>query len=225
MALKDTIVAQNTPLNPAYPSRPHGVPTYWNWYNGRWVRNPSNPACTALAAWGQVFPLKGAARAPFGKFETRWHRAWVHRKSGGWQLAQSVGTSYRTEGGAFRADFAGNAATQVQITQKPSQGGALMALPKVGDCLHWWPGPRGQFVASAIDWCYHQTDIRLTDARDQFCAQIGVDWWRTASAPYPNNPVAAHGNWVKLTTNWVTIGMFSCTAAQFRSDLPTFLRT
>jgi hypothetical protein len=224
MALIDTIIAQNTPFHSAYPSRPHGVPSYWNWYNGRWVNNATNPYCTSLAAWGQVFPIKGSTRNAFGKFETRWHRGWVHRKAGGWKLAQAAGTNYRTEGGAFRANFAGNAATRIQITQQLSTGGAQMTLPLLGDCVHWWPAPRASFVANEINWCYHQQDVRVTDARDQFCVQIGVDWWKSPTATYPNNPVAAHSNWVKLTTSWVTIGMFSCTAAQFRADLPTFLR-
>jgi hypothetical protein len=224
MALINTIIAQNTPFSPAYPSRPQGVPTYWSWYNGRSVQNAVTPNCSAIAAWGAVFPIKGAARNGFGKLETRWHRAWVHRKAGGWQLAQAVGTNFKTEAGAFRANFAGNAATKVEITQLLAQGGARMSLPLLGDCLHWWPAPRGVFNASAINWCYHQQDIRVTDARDQFCVQVGADWWRSATAAYPDNPGAGGSNWVKLTTSWTTVGFFSCTATQFRSDLPAFLK-
>jgi hypothetical protein len=225
MALINTIIAQNTFLSPAYPSRPQGVPTSWDWYNGRTTNQATSMGCSALAAWGQVYPIKGHTQRPFGKIETRWHRGWVHRKTGGWILAQAVGRNFKTEGGIFRADFSGNVSTKLSIIQQPSLGGALMSLPQAGYCVHWWAAPRGGFNANDVNWCYHQQDMRATDPRDQYCVQIGIDWWKSMTAGYPNNPDAGHSNWVKLTTSWQTIGMYSCTAGQFRSDLPYFLRT
>src|SRR4051812_41041546 len=145
MALINTIIAQNTFLSPAYPSRPQGVPTSWDWYNGRTTNQATSMGCSALAAWGQVYPIKGHTQRPFGKIETRWHRGWVHRKTGGWILAQAVGRNFKTEGGIFRADFSGNVSTKLSIIQQPSLGGALMSLPQAGYCVHWWAAPRGGF--------------------------------------------------------------------------------
>ena len=216
--LLDIIVAQNTSFSKGFPARPYGMPPNWNQYAGRWAYMSATEGWSAIAAWNIVYPIDGSQKAPAGKLETRNHRCWVHLRSGGWQLVQEVGNGFQIEGGMFVATMDDNVATPGVIEHTAT--GALMPLPSPGQCWHWWPGPRGTFDPEKVDWCYHQEDMRLTDAADKFCVEVGADWWASASAQYPNNPLAGNSNWIALTTAWQTVGFYSCTEAQLRADPP-----
>jgi hypothetical protein len=71
-------------------------------------------------------------------------------------------------------------------------------------------------------------DMRVTDPNLNLVASVGADWWRDANAPYvddhSNNPGAGSSNWIKLSTEWRTLGFYSMNTNQFRNDLPPPLR-
>lgn len=234
-SLLEYVIAQNTPLHDGYPSRPSCVPNYFSWYAGRSIQAATPPGThSACQGWGTCFPIEGIEQMPFSEFEISDYRVYV-RTSGVWNQVQSPGVGGLVlAGGAFRADFLGNAATAVTITDIPAQHGGRVTLPiclsppnpdtaiTVGDTTHFWPDPRGTFVNAGTDYFYNTALIRCTDVRDvnKFCINLGGDWWEDANVAYgdgSHNPGIGMGNFVKLDLNYRRVAFYSCTEAQFRS--------
>ncbi|MBN9000707.1 MAG: hypothetical protein J0H75_01100, partial [Rhizobiales bacterium] len=66
--------------------------------------------------------------------------------------------------------------------------------------------------------------MKTDDPNANLVANIGADWWRSASAPYvdgfANNPSPGMSDWVKLTTDYQTLYFTSLSAEQLRADPP-----
>jgi hypothetical protein len=209
-------LAMNNPSREGFPSRPAGVPTNYNWYNGFWLNQPQAPAnFSCIAHWGQFHRKVGAERDGTGKAESRNHKGWMRRKSDKvWVLVQEIGPNFKMEGGMFDAKFTTNAAVGGAIEQKAEQGGALFKLPDDNQCNHFWPGPRGKYNANQFDFACTYMEARLTDPSDvgHFILQAGGDWW-----PDPNNgpnPVCGHGCWYDLTNEFQPYIFYSCPSDQ-----------
>ncbi|WP_271585163.1 Ig-like domain-containing protein [Bradyrhizobium sp. CCBAU 45389] len=203
---------------------PDGVPHSYSWYQG-W--NPGGqltpPAdFTAVEGWGQVYTEEGAPASPNADVQVANAKTYVHiKETGQWVLVQDQ-SKLGLGGGHFVEDFAGNSAYPMQVTNL--NGTASFDAPVDGYNDHFWYGARGTYTAGTVDGVYVQMDMRTTDPNAQLVAMVGVDWWRSATAPFladhSNNPGVGGSNWVELSTQWKTIGYYSMSTAAFTADLP-----
>ncbi len=103
-----------------------------------------------------------------------------------------------------------------------------MNAPPMGYNDHFWPTVRGTFTPGTVDGVFVEASMRSSDPAANFVAQIGADWWRSATAQYQtgfsNNPVVGGNNFAKLTTQWQTLYYFSGSEQQLRADPPPDLR-
>jgi len=205
---------------------PVGVPKSYNWFKG-WNNDGKKippPHFTAVEGWGQVYHRIGAA--PYSNTEARVEvanaKTFVRSKAGGWTLVQDQ-TKTQLVGGHFVPSFQNN--TGYPMTMVSEDGGRVSFSPPTADYNdHFWFGARGTYTAGSIDAVYVQMDIRVTDAGLNLIASVGADWWRDTRAPYlhdhSNNPGAGSSNWVKLSTEWSTLGFYSSQAVKLHADPP-----
>lgn len=205
---------------------PVGVPQSYNWFRG-WNNDGKKipPGhFTAVEGWGQVYQRIGAA--PYSdaaaQVEVANAKTYVRAKAGGWTLVQDQSKT-QLVGGHFVPSFLNNAGHPMMMTTR--EGGRVSFNPPTLDHNdHFWFGARGTYVAGSVDAVYVQMDIRVTDARLDLIAMVGADWWIDAKAPYlqdhSNNPGAGSSNWIKLSTEWSTIGFYSSQAAKIHIDPP-----
>jgi len=223
------IIAQNTAgLSDGVPV---GVPASWDWYNGLFkpAGNSAPPSnFTSVTGWAAIYQESGepAYSNPNARVEVANARTYVHlRATGEWVLVQDQATS-GLGGAHFLADLSGNRAITMPM-QTLSNGTVAMNAPPTGYNDHFWQTSRGVYAAGSVDGVYVQMDMRVTDPNLNLIAQVGADWWSSASAGFvagfSNNPLAGNSNWVELSTQWSSIGFYSGSTAQFQRDLPPTL--
>ncbi|MBI5265032.1 MAG: hypothetical protein HY852_24830 [Bradyrhizobium sp.] len=210
---------------------PVGVPKSYNWYKG-WSDEgmPTPPSgFTAVVGWGAVYQQVGAPAYSNADaaVEVANAKTYVRIKDGGqWILVQDQ-SSHPVVGGHFVPDFTGNAGYPMKVTPLPG-GGASFSVPPTGYNDHFWHNARGTYAAGTVDAVYVQMDMRVTDPNLNLIASVGADWWRDANAPYlddhSNNPGVGSSNWVKLSTEWKTLGFYSVSTAELQNNLPPPLR-
>jgi hypothetical protein len=203
---------------------PAGVPTSYNWYKG-WNDDglktpPSN--FTAVEGWGQVYQQEGTpASNSNATVDVANAKTYVHiKQTGQWVLVQDQ-SKLQLTGGHFVTDFAGNAATPMKVNPL-ADGGTSFDGPPSGYNDHFWYNARGTYTAGTVDGVYVQMDMKTTDPNANLVASVGADWWRDANAPYlqdhSNNPGIGSSNWVKLSTDWKSVGYYSMSTADFQAD-------
>lgn len=205
---------------------PLGVPQGYDWYSGTNTIVGDTPPSdfTSVTGWGQVYPQVGApatqntsAGVQVADFKT-----FVHLKGGGWVQVQDQATN-PIDGAHYTADFSG--AANVPWSEKTLADGSMsMAAPRSGYNDHFWPSARGTYGAGTIDGVYVEARMKTDDPNANLVANIGADWWRSATAPYvdgfANNPSPGMSDWVKLTTDYQTLYFTSLSAEQLRADPP-----
>jgi hypothetical protein len=201
----------------SHDGQPEGVPLTWGWAQHSEVENASNAGMSAMTAWGQVYAESGAAEPPPGtvRVEVKDIRSFVwSRRAGGWVVVQD---SARVEGSHYRDDFSANDSTGADLRVEPDGGTSVAMLPAYN--FHFWPlSGRASVVPGDIAAVITTFDARLIgeDAPDaNYVANAGGDWWRTVSAPFDysgaggNNDGIGEGRFVRLTTDWATIGFYT----------------
>jgi hypothetical protein len=206
---------------------PVGVPPSYSWYQG-WNYGGQMPPpadFTAVEGWGQVYQEVGAPDYfnPHASVEIANARTYVLvKQTSEWVLVQDQSKLQMT-GGHFVPDFAGNVAIPMKVIPLPGAHTAFSAPPP-GYNNHFWYGSRGTYTAGTVDAVYVQMDMRVSDPDLRLVAMVGADWWRDATAPYlddhSNNPGIGGTNWVRLSTEWKTIGYYSMSTERFQSNLP-----
>jgi hypothetical protein len=206
---------------------PVGVPPSYNWYQGWNSGGQVTPPAdfTAVEGWGQVYHEVGAGGYfnPHASVEIADARTYVHvTQTREWLLVQDQ-FKLQLTGGHFVPDFAGNVAIRMKVIPL---SGAHTAFdpPPPGYNNHFWYGSRGTFAAGTVDAVYVQMDMRVSDPGLKLVAMVGADWWRDATAPYlddhSNNPGIGGTNWVRLSTEWKTLGYYSMSTERFQANLP-----
>lgn len=223
-SMQDAIRQNTIGFSEGYPV---GVPTSYAWYTGAFqpvgfAAAPSD--FTAVTGWGQVYQESGepAYANQNARVEVANARTYVHlRSTGEWVLVQNQPTN-QIVGGHFVTNFAGNAGSEMNVTIKPD-GTASFATPPTGYNDHFWQAARGTYRAGDVDAVYVQMDMRVTDPNLNLIANVGADWWRSATAGYvdgfSNNPGAGMSNWVDLSTEWTTLAFYSSSSI-FQADPP-----
>jgi hypothetical protein len=205
---------------------PLGVPQGYDWYAGTntIVGNTPPSDFTSVTGWGQVYPQAGAAASTNANASVQVadFKTYVHLTNGGWVLVQDQSTN-PIAGAHYTADFSG--AANVPWNEKTmADGSTSMDAPKSGYNDHFWPGARGTYGAGTIDGVFVEARMKTDDPNANLVANLGVDWWRSASAPYvdgfANNPSPGMSDWVKLTTDYQTLYFSSMTAEKLRADPP-----
>jgi hypothetical protein len=209
---------------------PVGVPPSYNWYRG-WNSGGQMlppPDFTAVEGWGQVYQEVGAPDYfnPHASVEVANAKTYVHvKQTSEWLLVQDQ-SKLRLTGGHFVPDFAGNAAIPMKVIPLSGAHTAFDAPPP-GYNNHFWYGSRGTYAAGTVDAVYVQMDMRVSDSDLGLVAMVGADWWRDASAPYlndhSNNPGIGGTNWVRLSTEWKTLGYYSMSTERFQANPPPAL--
>lgn len=209
---------------------PVGVPRSYSWYRG-WNSGGQMlppPDFTAVEGWGQVYQQVGAPDYfnPHASVEIADARTYVHvKQTSEWLLVQDQ-FKLQLTGGHFVPDFAGNVAIRMKVIPL---SGAHTAFdpPPPGYNNHFWYGSRGTYAAGTVDAVYVQMDMRVSDPNLRLVAMVGADWWRDATAPYlddhSNNPGIGGTNWVRLSTEWKTLGYYSMATERFQADHPPSL--
>jgi hypothetical protein len=209
---------------------PTGVPRGYNWYKG-WnddgLKTPPSDF-TAVTGWGQVYQEVGAPAysSLLAAVEVANSKTSVHiKQTGRWRVVQDQSKAQLT-GGHFVTDFAGNAGYPMKVTTL-GDGGVSFEAPPDGYNNHFWFDTRGSYTAGTVDGVYVQMDMRVTDPNLKLVAMVGADWWRDANAPFlpdhSTNPGIGGTNWVKLSTQWKTLGYYSMSTEQFQENLPPTL--
>lgn len=222
-ALTDTIYQNTVGNSEGYPL---GVPSDYGFYTGKVGTVGSTPPSdfTAITGWGQIYPEVGQTVNP-GTVEVANFETWVHLTSGAWVKVQDQDTS-GLNGANYVADFSGNSSIPWNQTNL-SDGSVQVNAPPSGYNDHFWPGTRGTYAAGTVDGVYVEATMKTDDPSEHLVANIGADWWRSASAPFlyqngvfVNNPLAGMSNWVELTTNWQTLHFTSMSLSQLQADPP-----
>lgn len=224
MLLADAIKQNNVGNSEALPKY---LPTSFSWYNG-WNKSGlvAPPAgCTAMTGWAAIYqaintPDYANANAviELANFKSQL----LLKSTKAWKTVQDETT---IGGGHFVADFSGNAAIAMQI-KRLANGNVSMDLPPPNYNNHWWADPRGTYVDGDVIAGFVSMDLRVTDpAASGLIANCGIDWWKSASAPFlidqSNNPSPGLSCWVKLTTSFRTICFYTFTDDNaFKANLP-----
>jgi len=205
---------------------PQGVPQGYDWYSGTNTIVGDKPPSdfTSVTGWGQVYPQAGAAATTnaSASVQVANFKTYVHLTSGGWVLVQDQ-SSNPIAGAHYTADFSG--AANVAWNEKTlADGSMIMDAPRSGYNDHFWPGARGTYGAGTIDGVFVEAQMKTNDPNANLVANIGADWWRSASAPYvdgfANNPSPGMSDWVKLTTDYKTLYFSSMSPAKLQADPP-----
>lgn len=205
---------------------PLGVPQGYDWYSGTNTIVGDKPPSgfTSVTGWGQVYPEAGAAASTNANATVQMtgFKTYVHLTNGGWVLVQDQATN-PIDGAHFTADFSG--AANVAWNEKTLADGSMtMDAPKSGYNDHFWPGARGTYGAGTIDGVFVEAQMKTNDPNANLVANLGADWWRSATAPYvdgfANNPSPGMSDWVKLTTEYQSLYFTSMSAAQLQADPP-----
>ncbi|MBR0696592.1 hypothetical protein [Bradyrhizobium lablabi] len=220
-ALTDAIY-QNTVGNSE--GFPLGVPTNWSWYKGTDGSTGDTPPSdfTAVTGWGQVYPQSGATASsnPSSSVQIANFQTWVHLTSGAWVQVQNQSTN-PIDGSHFLADFSGSSAWKETTL---SDGSVSVDAPKSGYNDHFWPSARGTYAAGTIDGVFVEANMKTDDPNANLVANLGADWWRSATAPYvdgfANNPSPGMSDWVKLTTDWKTLYYTSVSPQTLQANPP-----
>lgn len=205
-----------------------GVPKRFAWCSGSY--KPAGYAAppsdfTALTGWGAVYPKAGAPAYsnPDAMIEIANAKTYVRLKATReWILIQDQ-TKLQIVGAHFIADFKGNASIPMRSNIQ-SDGSVAIGTPPAGYNDHFWFTNRGTFPAGSVDGVYVQMNMRTNDAKANFVANVGADWWRSKSAGYvhdfSNNPGAGMSNWVELSTEWSTLHFYSLSTSQLQANPP-----
>ena len=223
-ALTDAIY-QNTPGNSA------GYPLGLSWDTGVYGTHTLTPApagFTALTGWGVIYPEAGASASPNAATDTvqiEGFTTYVHLTDGSWVKVQDQ-TQSGIGGAHYLADFSGNASTPWQ-QQTLSDGSVSVDAPLAGYNDHFWPGTRGTYTLGTVDGVFVVANMKTNDPSANLVAQLGADWWSSATATFlyqngqfVNNPVVGGGDFVKLTTQWQPVYFSSLSASQLQADPP-----
>ena len=226
-SISDAIRQNSRGLSEGFPA---GVPKSYNWYKGWSDEGMHTPPAdfTAVVGWGAIYQQVGAPAYsnPDAAVEVANAKTYVLEKTGQWVLVQDQSKS-PIVGGHFVPDFAGNAGYAMKVTPLAG-GGASFAAPPSGYNNHFWHQSRGTYQAGTVDAVYVQMDMRVTDPNLDLVAIVGADWWRDANAPYlhdhSNNPGVGSSNWIKLSTEWKSLGFYSVSPTELQNNLPPPLR-
>jgi hypothetical protein len=219
-------IAQNTPgRSEAFPA---GVPSTYAWCSGAYKppesgAPPSN--FTAVTALGTIYPTFGAPAysSPDAKIIIASAKTYVHlRASKEWNLVQDQSEDEIT-GAQFAATSARNTATEMKIETQPD-GVVIINTPPPGRNGVLWFAKRGSYAAGSVDAVYVQMDMKTTDPKLRFVANVGAVWWRGPDAAVEpgsvNDRGAGNSNWLELSTDWSTLIFFSGNPSELRTDPP-----
>lgn len=219
-------VIQNTPgYSEGYAA---GVPRTYDWCAGSY-RPPDYSAppgdFTAVAGWGQIYA--NAEEDPYSNpsatIEIARAGTYVRLKAARRWVPIQDQTANPITGAYFAPDFAPGGVIPLQIQRLPD-GTAVIGPPPADRNAHFWMAARGRYPAGSIDGAYVQMDIRVSDPKINLIANVGVDWWRDATAAltrdFSNNPAAGMSNWVRLSTEWTTLRFYSVTTSELTASPP-----
>ncbi|SRR5258708_260123 len=199
---------------------PVGVPPTYSWYDGSFSSLPFGPdpppaGFTAVTGWSQFYPQQGFTNGSCTIFVKGW-KTYVHKSAGGWLQVQD-GSSIG--GGYYNADFVGDVATSMTIN---NLGGGEFSFirPETGKVSHFWADPRGTYAADTIDGVFALYAAKMDDAACNLIGNVGYDYWRSMSAPWPDNASPGEGAWVKLTTSYQYFYFTNFNRAQLVADMP-----
>jgi len=222
-SLTDAIYQNTVGNSEGYPL---GVPQGYDWYSGTNTIVGDKPPSgfTSVTGWGQVYPEAGAAATTntSANVQVANFKTYVHLTGGGWVLVQNQATN-PIDGAHYTADFSGTANVRWNETTL-ADGSMTMDAPRSGYNDHFWPGARGTYGAGTIDGVFVEAQMKTNDPNANLVANLGADWWRSATAPYvdgfANNPSPGMSDWVKLTTEYQTLYFTSMSPAQMQADPP-----
>jgi hypothetical protein len=187
--------ADNLALHEA---KAYGVPSSYSWAarpnRDQWNAVPDG--FTSVLGWGQCFFAADAPQLD-ATIEIRNMRTYA-KTAAGWALLQTG----KTDGAMFWPDFHEN------LNEPPaayvSDDVKTSVRLKFGRAYHWWPKARSTIPAG------YEALLVLIEARavdsDSMLIGLGADFWKSSSAPYPNNAGVGVGRFRKLTRNFETYG-------------------
>lgn len=193
---------------------PLGVPRGYDWARGPRVGAGNTPgAFRAATGWGQAFAAEGAA----GSVALQVRAMQVLLCAGpehAWQLVQRGAV----EGRQFRADFAGNAATQAPHFERDAEFATIGF--DAGTAFHFWPA-QGRFDLPAAPLCgvLVLLQARLDPAAPagaQALIGLGADYWSDRRAlwdRYRTNRDIAIGRLRSVTPEWRWYGLSTASDA------------
>ena len=177
-------------------AQPLGVPDDYDWKTRPHIRAKRSDMA-ALTGWLHAFSMGGTSTFQMCNFQT-----WV-RCGDVWVQVQA---DVRIEGGVFRPDFAGNAATKPK-TKSLAHGVTTVSWPD--GVWHCWPRQRAA-LPSGADEVVVLCQVRAIG--DPVLAGCGADYWRDKAISYgdgSNNPGIGMGRLTVIGREWLWIGFSS----------------
>jgi hypothetical protein len=231
------VVSDNN--DPAGVPYPHDIGIYpygingFSWelgpdsYLGDPSRIPANgklPDASAMTSWIIVYQeavaLHGAAKPTVAcTISTRKWQSWVHLKTGGWKLMQSIPDMTKLTMSHLNPAQSASVNPPATVTAN-ADGSQSWAGPGVNAINHGWPDARGAFNQGTVDGAFSYFEIKVDKTGANLIAASGIDWWETPSAPWPQNTGYSQSIWKRLTTDWQIITGCSLDPAILQKDPP-----
>jgi len=185
---------------------------------------PSN--YSAMTAWAVVYQEAGASVAPNNASDTVTvanYTTYLHLIGGGWVQVQDQNQG-GVGGANYIADFSNDTNIPFTYAVANGDGSYTMNAPPSGYNVHFWTQPRATFTPGTVDGIFTEAQMKTNDCSANLIVQFGADWWRNSTSPYAgfnvNNTEVGGNNWVKLTTNYLTLYFTSLTPQQLQADPP-----
>jgi hypothetical protein len=224
------VVADMTEPNTVHPA---GVPPSYSWWAGPEVAAGSTPPAgyDSLTGWGNVYAAAGRPAAPGALVELRDEQTWIFSRSlRRWIEVQSS----ERPGGVLDSESVDNDVSYpATVRVEPDGGVAVRMVP--GLAFQFWPsGPRPTIAPSDVDGVFTTVQARVIPADPSapgrslgasFVVDTGGDYWRSPTAPWPDNAGIFDGRFDVVTAQWQSISMSSWTTARFEADPPPLAPT
>lgn len=187
------------PLN--HVATPLGVPAGYSWqaHGNIQAGNTVPGGYTAMTSWGQVFQVSGS---PNNSPQLLLRNYKVYLLTNNNQLIQVQSPSI-IQGAQFLPDYSGNSNTGANIV---NNAGVMSVNLQPGKAFQFWPNSRVDIsaqIGNIKGWvCAIEAQLAAGSSNTNFLLSLGADYWKTTSAPYPNNQGIGQGQMRYLTTTW-----------------------
>ncbi len=225
-----SLIAQD--MRQPHEAKLHGVPAYFDWYNGPRIGMGLNPkGFTAMNAWGQVYEAAQGSPAGNTRVQLRNIKAYYLSSSdGNWHLLHG---SRSVDGDAYAENFADNINSAADV--RPEDSGGVSVTVGNGLNYHFWPtGDRAVLPpAKDIAGIFTTVQARLVvddpakpddRAHARLLVGMGGDYWRDADAQwvphYKNNNDIAIGRHRYVKFGWQSFNMTTLSLAELQKTPP-----
>jgi hypothetical protein len=221
----NSITEINDDMTLNHETKPHGVPSDWDWAEHGKISMGNDPqGWTAAIVWGHFYVAASGSNSSNTRMQVRNIMLYILSKATHqWNL---IASTSGVDGAAYAEDFSDS--IPISMRDEPDGGTSAMLVP--GRNWHFWPtcgrmsiDPNdvgGVFSTFQAKLCVDNPALANDFADAHFVVNCGADYWPDLTASMEPNPGIGMGRFKNVEPDWRPINFATLSLAELEQYPP-----